>query len=131
MAGTTPQETDRLVGEALARKDLDAVLELFEPDAVLVDPDSGTPLRGHTEIREGVAAMLDGGAELLDAGAPTVLVSGDVALVLSTWAMRATGPDGEPQRVSGTATDVMRRGADGGWRYVIDNPAGVELAGQG
>jgi hypothetical protein len=25
----------------------------------------------------------------------------------------------------GTAADVARRGPDGVWRYVIDNPAGV------
>jgi hypothetical protein len=27
----------------------------------------------------------------------------------------------------GTATDVARRGADGAWRYVIDNPFGTAL----
>jgi hypothetical protein len=28
--------------------------------------------------------------------------------------------------IDGTAVDVARRGPDGGWRYVIDNPFGVE-----
>ncbi len=38
------------------------------------------------------------------------------------------GPDGELFRQAGTATDVMRRQDDGTWRYVIDNPAGIEHA---
>lgn len=32
---------------------------------------------------------------------------------------------GEGPRVAGTATDVARRGIDGRWRYVIDNPFGL------
>ncbi len=38
-------------------------------------------------------------------------------------------PDGEQLRQAGTATDAMRRQADGTWRYVIDNPAGIEHGG--
>jgi ketosteroid isomerase-like protein len=34
-------------------------------------------------------------------------------------------PDGEHVHVDGTATDVARRGPDGLWRYVIDNPFGT------
>ncbi len=33
--------------------------------------------------------------------------------------------DGNRTHVDGTATDVARRGADGCWRYVIDNPFGI------
>jgi ketosteroid isomerase-like protein len=39
--------------------------------------------------------------------------------------MRGTAPDGTPLELNGTATDVTRRGADGVWRYVIDNPSGT------
>jgi ketosteroid isomerase-like protein len=42
--------------------------------------------------------------------------------------METTGPDGERILQDGTATDVMRRQSDGTWRYVIDNPGGIELA---
>lgn len=128
MAGRTPEETDRLIGEALAQADIDAVLELFEPDGVLVDPRSGQQLVGHDAIRSGVAAMLEGGVDSLESAPPTVLVTGNIALVLSGWAMQVPGPAGQQARVTGTATDVMRRGADGGWRYVIDNPAGTDVS---
>lgn len=57
-----------------------------------------------------------------ESGPTTVIEAGDLALVLARWAMEVTGPDGQPIRKSGTATDVMRRQPDGTWRYVIDNP---------
>lgn len=42
--------------------------------------------------------------------------------------LEGTGPDGAAVRLAGTATDVARRGPDGLWRYVIDNPFGTSPA---
>ncbi|MFI9008920.1 YybH family protein [Actinosynnema sp. NPDC053489] len=46
-----------------------------------------------------------------------VVTRGDLALLIVDWRI------GD---VTGMATDVARRGSDGGWRYAIDNPFGVE-----
>ncbi|MFD0199722.1 MULTISPECIES: YybH family protein [Saccharothrix] len=46
-----------------------------------------------------------------------VITRGDLALLIVDWRI------GD---LTGTATDVARRGPDGGWRYAIDNPSGVE-----
>ncbi len=51
-----------------------------------------------------------------------VLEADDLALVVGTWTFEGTGPDGEPVRLS---ADVLRRQADGTWRFVIDNPWGT------
>ncbi|GAA2416557.1 hypothetical protein GCM10010420_53480 [Streptomyces glaucosporus] len=56
-------------------------------------------------------------------------VAGDIALLIVDWAIEGTGPEGERVHVEGTATDVARRGADGLWRYVIDNPFGAARPG--
>jgi ketosteroid isomerase-like protein len=53
-------------------------------------------------------------------------VSGDLALLIGDFVIEGTGPDGAPVHQKGTATDVARRGTDGGWRYVIDNPPGTD-----
>jgi uncharacterized protein (TIGR02246 family) len=124
VGGTSPEETDRLITEALARRDVEAVVDLFEPDGVFIDPDSGAEFRGHEAIRDAVAALLESEAQV-EGSPPQVFVAGDIALVLSGWTMEVTGPDGELLRQSGTATDVMRRQPDGTWRYVIDNPRGA------
>ncbi len=51
---------------------------------------------------------------------------GDLALVVGDHVMEGVCPDGEVVRVTGTAADVARRGSDGYWRYVIDNP-GIQI----
>ncbi len=43
----------------------------------------------------------------------------DLALLVVEWSVRGAGVD-----LAATATDVVRRGPDGRWRYVIDNPFG-------
>ena len=128
MPGKTPEETDRLVEQAVSQQDIGALLDLFEPDAVFVDPESGAELRGHDQIREAAVAMFESDSRVEGTAPPKVWISGDVALVLSRWSLEGTGPDGQQLRQAGTATDVMRRQADGTWRYVIDNPAGIEHA---
>lgn len=53
-----------------------------------------------------------------------VYVVDDIALLIVDWSIHGTGPDGAQVHMEGTATDVARRGADGRWCYVVDNPAG-------
>ncbi|WP_457027959.1 YybH family protein [Kitasatospora sp. P5_F3] len=49
----------------------------------------------------------------------------EIALLVVDWTITGTGPDGSPVDLTGTATDVARRGPDGYWRYLIDNPFGT------
>lgn len=128
MAGRTPEETDHLVEQAITQQNIEALLDLFELDAVFVDPVSGAVLRGHDQIRKAAEEMFESKPRIDGTGPPKVWVAGDLALVLSMWRMEGAGPDGKLFRQAGTATDVMRRQPDGTWRYVIDNPAGIEHA---
>ncbi|GIF69963.1 hypothetical protein Ais01nite_79980 [Asanoa ishikariensis] len=84
------------------------MLPLYEPEAVLVVQD-GRTVTGHTEI------------------ARHVFVAGDVAEIVLDWSIDGTGRDGERVHVGGSACDVVRRGADGFWRYVIDNNLGTTV----
>ncbi|MFJ3877880.1 YybH family protein [Streptomyces sp. NPDC090077] len=57
--------------------------------------------------------------------------TGELALLIvdrTTVGTEGTGPDGGPVRLAGTATDIARRGPDGLWRYVVDNPFGTSPA---
>ncbi|MGH8917776.1 MAG: YybH family protein, partial [Actinomycetes bacterium] len=101
--------------------DTAALDQLYEPDGVLV-PRPGFPTTG-----PGRAAA---NGWLLGLGLPMQAqvrhsdVAGDIALLVVDWRVQGTGPDGAAVDLSGTATDVVRRGGDGTWRYVIDNPQG-------
>jgi ketosteroid isomerase-like protein len=55
-----------------------------------------------------------------------VLQASDLALVVGTWSFTGTAPDGEAVKLTGHNADVLRRQADGSWRFVIDNPWGTD-----
>jgi ketosteroid isomerase-like protein len=55
-----------------------------------------------------------------------VYVADDIALLIVDWSIKGTATGGAVVDIEGTATDVARRGEDGVWRYVIDNPFGTD-----
>jgi ketosteroid isomerase-like protein len=93
-----------------------------EDTAVLV-PQPGTPVTGPD--------LHAANGHLQKLGAPIsvrprhVYRNGDLALLIVDWLIDGTDGDGQTVHVEGTATDVARRGPDGRWRYVIDNPFGT------
>jgi uncharacterized protein (TIGR02246 family) len=123
MAARNPDEIDALFEQALNAGDVDALLALYEPTATFtVEP--GTIVSGTAAIREALTGFL--------ALKPSISLkpkvignAGDVALVSSTWVLEGTGPDGKPVELTGTSAEVVRRQADGTWKFVVDSPWGL------
>ncbi|WP_019872295.1 YybH family protein [Salinispora oceanensis] len=103
--------------------DVGAVEQVYEPDGVFVAT-PGQPVTG--------AARAAANQQFLGLGLPIdvrprhVYVADDIALLIVDWTIDGQGPDGKHVHLEGTATDVARRGPDGRWRYVIDNPFGTD-----
>lgn len=110
-------------GAAFATGSSAVVDRFYEPGAVLV-PQPGTAMAG-------VAARMAAYEHLLGFGVPMVAdtrhlyVAGDIALSVVDWSMRGVARQGYPIDLGGVAADVLRRGADGRWRYLINNPFGT------
>ncbi|MFE1950028.1 YybH family protein [Streptomyces sp. NPDC059524] len=102
--------------------DAQGLSRLYREDAVLV-PDPGHPVTGE--------GLLAANGRFLGYGLPIDIrlrhtyVAGDTALLVADWKLCGVATDGETVDLGGTATDVAQRGADGRWRYVIDNPFGT------
>jgi uncharacterized protein (TIGR02246 family) len=124
MRAQTPEQVHLTWLDAINAGDIEAVLQLYEAESAIVNPD-GELIGGLDAVREVTAGLLalEPHFELRVA---RVLQCGDVALLLSPWTM-AGKADGSPLTLHGTTTDVVRRGPDGTWRFVIDNPTGVEI----
>jgi ketosteroid isomerase-like protein len=99
-----------------------AVEEVYEEHGVLV-PRPGHPVTGPD--RAAANARVQGLGLPIEVRPRHVYVADDIALLIVDWAITGTGPDGQHVDITGTATDVARRGPDGTWRYVIDNPFGT------
>ena len=119
---TDVREHPAVFASAFNSGDPDLVERVYEEDGILV-LDPAAPLTG--------AARREGNARFMSLGVPIAVSprhvhqAGDIAFLIVDWEVRGTGPDGREVDIRGTATDVARRGADGLWRYVIDNPFGV------
>jgi len=97
----TPEELETLLEDAFVIRDRAAVADLFEDGAVLVTAGAPGEARGGEAIARIAAAMWAGDVTYL-ADPQRVLQARDTALV-----------------VGSRGVSVVRRGADGAWRFAI------------
>jgi ketosteroid isomerase-like protein len=123
MPAHTPAEVHELFTQYFSAGDIDALVALYEPTAVML-PQPGLEVCGIPAIKEtflGFMAMK--GTFRMSPG--KVVSATDVAIIFSDWSLDAVAPDGSPVRLTGQTSDVVRRQADGSWRFVIDCPFGA------
>ena len=123
MPANSPEQTTQLLAEAFKSGDLEAAVALYEADATFFT-DPGQSVTGTDAIREAFGGFI--------ATKPTLkienvvsAISGDIALTQNKWTIKTTEPDGSPVEGAGQSAEVVRRQADGSWKFVIDNPWGV------
>ena len=109
--------------KAVLAKDSDAIAELYEDDAVFVLASMDVVAKGKDAIREAwksLEALGDTVAVEITERDETIV--GDYAFAHQHGAMRIrwAGSDDEGDLPFRT-TEVMHRGEDGRWRYVIDH----------
>lgn len=126
MPARKPEECDILIMEAIQRKDLEAAVALYEPNATFV-LDSGEVVTGRAAIREALKAWI----ALNDASFTTEIkafqsADGNLAMSRGTWSATTKGPDGNPVTSTGKNVEVVRRQPDGTWLFVIDHPRGAD-----
>lgn len=120
MAAKNPEDLDRLFAESVNAGDAAAVAALYEKDGVLVF--QGTTFQGPDQIRAFLEGMTAAKAKIT-MNVKQVVRAGDIAMLYNDYSMTITGPDGTTEASSGKAIEVVRRQADGSWKYVIDDPA--------
>jgi enoyl-CoA hydratase len=116
-----PEQLSRLFAERANTGDLEGMLELYEDEATFLGPDGGSA-SGSDAIRGRLEGLLAMKPQITPTSSQMVM-AGDVALMSNRWRMTLGVEGGEQAGVDGVSTEVARRQPDGGWRYVIDNPA--------
>ncbi len=107
--------------EAFNRGDADAVNAFYTDEAVAVwEP--GKPLTGQARI-DSVKEFLSFGPKMTAVPRQS-FVTKDTALLIVDWSIETVDEDGNPETLKGVGVDVLRLGADGNWRYAIDDPYG-------
>jgi ketosteroid isomerase-like protein len=101
------------------------MMELHDPQSIFVENDGRI-----LTTRAAIAARLDRDLKFglpLAATVRHVFVAQDIAQIVVDWSIDGTLPDGKEVHLKGSACDIVRRGADGFWRYLIDNNQGTAV----
>src|SRR4051812_6901387 len=106
----SPEQLHRAFEDAFNRHDLDAIVDLYELDAVLASP-SGT-VRGIDAIREQYRRALATRPSIV-VQTLSVHVTGELALLHGEWTLRETGVDGRQRERSGRNAETARQQSDG------------------
>jgi ketosteroid isomerase-like protein len=120
----TPLQAIEMLEEAFQLSDLDGIMRLYEEEALAV-PAPGMEVRGTLQIRHGFSEALRMGIRS-ETQATCVLEADGIAIYLAHWSLQM--PDDVQQHL--TATMVLRKHPEAGWRILIDNPRGPALLHQ-
>lgn len=123
MPARTPEDCDHLLGEYLASGSVDDILTLYEAGAVFVSEDRQR-LAGHAALREVMSAFAAARPRLTPNLILVARSGDDLAVIYNDWTLTAVGPDGATVEQRGRAIEVIRRQADGTWRFAYDDPFG-------
>ena len=102
--------------------DLDALVDLYEPGAVLITS-PGQSASGKDQIRAALEAFLAARPTMRVQTTAVVETADGLGLTCGKWSLKGTGPDGQALEMAGVSAEVLRRQPDGRWLYVIDNPS--------
>lgn len=105
-----PEDLTRQFVDHVNAGDLDGLVDLYEPEAVIAFP-PGRITQGHAAIRELYAAMLADKPHFDYEEPLTTLIAGDLALTATP-----------AQDAAGVRVQVVRRQPDGTWKRVLDRP---------
>ena len=123
MPARNPEDIDRDFEREMNAGNLDGLVALYEPTATFtVEP--GKVVSGTAAIREALAGFLSlrPAIELT----PRLLANtGEIAMLSSRWTLKGTAPDGIALELAGESVEIVRRQADGTWKFIIDSPSGL------
>jgi uncharacterized protein (TIGR02246 family) len=119
-----PEDMNSAFAEAFNSGNIDSLVALYEPDAVLV-PLPGRVVEGAEAIRAALQELLALKGRMRSEN-QYALVHGDIALLRAKVHLVGTRPDGSRLELNNHTAEVVRRQPDGSWRYILDHPYGAD-----
>lgn len=115
-----PAHIHILFMDAFNAGDIDSLVALYESNAVLVV--NGQPLAGQLLIRRAYETFLARRPRMTLKTRSAVVFEGNLAVLHGDWILEPAPADETGKTTQGLSTEVVRRQADGSWRFVIDSP---------
>jgi ketosteroid isomerase-like protein len=118
-----PQQMNQTFVAAFNSGQIDNLLMLYEPDAVLVRSD-GSLVRGTDQIRDELSKLLSMGIRS-EGQNQFAITYGNTALPRANFTITLLSEDGQETFISGSSWEVVSQQPSGCWLYIIDHPFGA------
>jgi uncharacterized protein (TIGR02246 family) len=120
MRAHSPTEIHALFQNAFNIGDIEALISLYEPDAILMV--DGKQVTGRENIKAAFHSILSAGVQMTLTTRSIIESHAGLAILHGEWIVQRTAAT-EPQLTTkGFSTEVVRRQPDGTWLFIIDNP---------
>ena len=120
----SPVETIAAFDDAFNAGRVDDLLALFSNRATMKMTD-GVVIESDPEKLRDTFLSLTSSQPVIRNHIRSILSAGEMALLIIDWTLTITTKDRTLHEESGTATQVLLRSVDGGWRLLISNPSGT------
>jgi uncharacterized protein (TIGR02246 family) len=121
MPAYNPAEIHTLFRHAFNVGDVDALIALYEPNAVLVV--DGKRVIGRESIRKALESFLARRGQMtIETRAVVESPQQGLAVLHGGWVVEPPKGMGAELATRGLSTEVVRKQPDGTWLFVIDNP---------
>lgn len=120
-----PEDMNAAFAEAFNSGDINALLSLYEPNSILMNPAGGLD-QGIEKIRGTLEDLLQLQGRMISRNIYCIPFE-NIALLRAHFILDTRDGNGNPAQVEGHTSEVIRRQPDGSWRYIVDHPAGSEL----
>jgi uncharacterized protein (TIGR02246 family) len=120
MPAFNPAEIHTLFRHAFNLGDVEALIALYEPDAVLVVDDR--EVIGHESIRKALESFVTRRGWMTLETRAIVQSPQGLAVLHGGWTIEPPMGMGARIATRGLSTEVVRKQPDGTWLFVIDNP---------
>ena len=119
----TPAEMNQAFAAAFNSGNVNNLLALYEPGAVLVTQ-KGESLSSLPSIKAELLRLLALGGEMVSENI-YAYQNEDIALLRARFTLKTKKPNGEPLEITGQTSEIVRRQKDGRWLYIVDHPFGA------
>src|SRR3954452_14446342 len=120
MPAYTPTEIHTLFLNRFNLGDVEALIALYEPDAVLIV--GGAPVVGREGIRQTLEGFVKRRGQMTLATRAVVETPQGLAVLHGSWTVTPSIEMGAEATTRGLSTEVVRKQPGGTWLFVIDSP---------
>lgn len=121
-----PEDMNAAFAEAFNSGEIGNLLALYEPGAILINPNGGGQEQGIDHIRKTLEDLLQLQGEMVSKNIYCIPFE-NIALMRAHFILHAVGQDGSPILIQGHTSEIVRKQSDDSWLYTVDHPFGADM----